>query len=43
MDDVNVPEIVVRRLPLYARALQWLEMDGVPDHLLGRAGRPAWA
>jgi len=24
-----VPEIVVRRLPLYARALQWLEMDGV--------------
>lgn len=26
----DVPEIVVRRLPLYARALQWLEMDGVP-------------
>ncbi len=25
----NVPEIVVRRLPHYARALQWLEMDGV--------------
>jgi redox-sensing transcriptional repressor len=25
----DVPEIVVRRLPLYARALQWLEMDGV--------------
>jgi redox-sensing transcriptional repressor len=25
----DVPEIVVRRLPLYARALQWLEIDGV--------------
>lgn len=25
----DVPEIVVRRLPLYARALQWLEVDGV--------------
>jgi redox-sensing transcriptional repressor len=25
----EVPEIVVRRLPHYARALQWLEMDGV--------------
>lgn len=24
-----VPEIVIRRLPLYARALQWLEFDGV--------------
>jgi len=24
-----VPEIVIRRLPLYARALQWLEHDGV--------------
>jgi redox-sensing transcriptional repressor len=29
MVDTEVPEIVVRRLPLYARALQWLEMDGV--------------
>jgi redox-sensing transcriptional repressor len=29
MMETQVPEIVVRRLPLYARALQWLEMDGV--------------
>ena len=29
MNRADVPEIVVRRLPLYARALQWLEMDGV--------------
>jgi redox-sensing transcriptional repressor len=29
METAKVPEIVVRRLPLYARALQWLEMDGV--------------
>ena len=28
MMETQVPEIVVRRLPLYARALQWLEMDG---------------
>ena len=27
--SVEVPEIVIRRLPLYARALQWLELDGV--------------
>jgi redox-sensing transcriptional repressor len=27
--STDVPEIVIRRLPLYARALQWLEMDGV--------------
>jgi redox-sensing transcriptional repressor len=25
----EIPEIVVRRLPLYARALQWMETDGV--------------
>jgi redox-sensing transcriptional repressor len=27
--NASIPEIVIRRLPLYARALQWLEMDGV--------------
>jgi redox-sensing transcriptional repressor len=29
MDGQEIPEIVVRRLPLYARALQWLAADGV--------------
>jgi redox-sensing transcriptional repressor len=29
MMATNTPEIVIRRLPLYARALQWLDLDGV--------------
>jgi len=29
METSGIPEIVVRRLPLYARALQWLLLEGV--------------
>ncbi len=29
MEASDIPEIVVRRLPLYARALQWLLLEGV--------------
>jgi len=34
----TVPEIVIRRLPLYARALQWLQTDGVQTISSGELG-----
>lgn len=38
METVEIPEIVVRRLPLYARALQWLQGDGVQTISSGELG-----